>query len=99
MTDTPKHTSLILMANLGSEFSKIFYAKENNDAEMLEMAMLKAKSIISELKTLPETKNNAEIDMLTDIIDDISQNGRKYDISPEHLKSYFIPFAMRLMQV
>ncbi len=40
-------TSLFLMANLGSEVSKIISAKERNDFEMLEMAKTKATERIA----------------------------------------------------
>ena len=94
-----ERTSLFLMANLGSEVSKIFSAKKENDLEMLGMAMTKAKKILSELKNLPDTKDNKEIDIFNDVIDDLGEMQQKYQISPENLISYFTPFAIRIMQV
>ena len=94
-----ERTSLFLMANLGSEVSRIFYAKEFGDSRIFEIAMMKAKSILTELKNLPDTKNNSEIDILADVINDIGKRTRKYEISSEQLQSYFYPFAMKLMQV
>ena len=94
-----ERTSLFFMANLSSEVSRIFSAKENGDLKILQMAMAKAKSIISELKKLPDTKNNREIDILADVIDDLGQKNQKYQVSQEYLKSYFYPFAMRLMRM
>ena len=94
-----ERNSLFLMANLGSEVSKIFSAKADSDLEMLEMSTTKAKSIISELRQLPDIKNNAEIDILADVINDLGKTNPKYQISPENLKSYFTPFALRLMSV
>ena len=47
------------------------------------------------MKNLPDTKNNKEIDILADVINDLGETDPKYQISPEHLKSYFTPFALR----
>ena len=91
--------SLFLISNLGSEVTKIFSAKKSGNVKMLEVARDKAKSIIRQLKDLPDTKNNLEIDILSDVIEDITSKEQKYDINPEHLESYFYPFAVRLMQM
>ena len=90
-------TPVFLMANLGSEVAKIFSAREKVNLNMLEMATQKANEIISELKHLPETKDNKEIDILRDIILDIVKENHQYDIRAEHLRSYFYPFALRIM--
>ena len=93
-----ERTSVFLMANLGSEVSRIFSAKEKNNPNLLVSAITRARAILSELKTLPDIKNNKEIDILADVIDDLGQVTPKYQIIPEHLKSYFYPFAMKVMQ-
>ncbi|KKR45988.1 MAG: hypothetical protein A3G47_00535 [Candidatus Zambryskibacteria bacterium RIFCSPLOWO2_12_FULL_39_45] len=92
-------TSLFLMANLGSEVSQIFSAKAKGNTNLFSSAMERAKAILLELKNLPDTKNNAEINILADVIDDIGQDSNKYEVSTEDMQSYFLPFAMRLMQV
>ena len=94
-----KRNSLFLMANLGSEFSKIFSHLDERNSNFFIYAMKKARSIIKELKSLPETKNNQEIDILESIIDDIDKNSRKYDVSKSQMNSYFYPFATRMMQI
>ncbi len=94
-----ERTSLFLMANLGSEVSQIFSAKEMGNDSLALGAMNRAKLIFLELKDLPETANNAEITILADVIDDIGQVEKKYDVSKEELQSYFYPFAMRLLSV
>lgn len=94
-----QRTSIFLMANLGSEVSKIISAKEKNDIIMLDLASTKAKSILTELAQKPETKNNQEISILKDIVFDLMNKVSVYSISPKHLKSYFLPFTMRLMRV
>lgn len=92
-----ERTSLFLMANLGSEVSKIFSAKEKGNKNLFEGAMNRAKIIISKLKELPDTKNNKEIDILKDVILDLENIDQKYQISAEQLKSYFYPFILELM--
>ena len=87
MIENTERSPLFLMANLGSEVSKIISAKE------------KAKSIIAKLKILPETKGNTEINILNDVILDLCENYQKYQISSQNIKSYFNPFIIRLMQV
>ena len=92
-----ERTPLFLIANLGSEVTKIFSAKEKGDLIMLDLAISKARFIISNLKKSPETRSNGEIDLLADVIEDLTQKKSKYQISPKNLKSYFLPFTMRLM--
>ncbi len=92
-------TPLFLMANLGSEVSKIISAKEKNNAVMLDLATQKTTSIISELKEKSGINHNKEIDILSDVINDLTQEKSKYQISAKNLKSYFLPFAIRLMQI
>lgn len=87
------------MANLGSEVSKIISAKEKKDMVMLNLAVSKANSIITELKEIPETRNNAEIDILAKVIEDLTTKTPMYNVSAKHLKSYFLPFSIRLMSV
>ena len=93
-----QRTSLFLMANLGSEVSKIISAKEKNDGEMLDLARAKATLILSELKQLPDTKNNTEIDILAKVIADLTKKVSAFHISSKNLKAYFLPFTLRLMQ-
>lgn len=92
-------TSLFLMSNLGSEVARIFSAKEKGNGDMLESATNRAKNILLELKGLPDVKNNAEIGILENIINDIGESNRKYEISSEQLMSYFYPFTARLMNM
>ena len=94
-----QRTPLFLIANLGSEVAKILKAKAENDWVVLSLAKKRATCIISELKNFPETKNNIEIDILKDVIFDLTEKKQKYKISPQNLKSYFYPFAMRLNQI
>ena len=61
--------------------------------------MDRARNIIAELKKLPDTKNNTEIDILDDVVNDLGKKNSIYEISSEEFTSYFLPFAMRLTRV
>ena len=93
-----ERTSLFLMANLGPEVSRIFSAKEKNNQSLLAAAITRAKLILNELKSLPDTKDNAEIDILSDIINDFADGEKRYQIPREQLQSYFYPFTMKITQ-
>ncbi len=93
-----QRTSLFLFANLGSEISKIFSAKKTHNTSMFERAMTNAESIISELKTIPDTKDNQEVDILKDIVQDFKEIKPKYNIPREDFEAYFYPFALKIMQ-
>ena len=93
-----ERTSVFLIANLGSEVSRIFSAKEKSNINLFKNAMDGARKILSELKTLPDTKNNEEINILEDVIEDIGRDHCKYQISLEQLGSFFYPFAKIVMQ-
>ena len=93
-----ERTSIFLIANLGAEVSRIFSAKEKGNHSLFKSAMDRARKIILELKSLPDTKNNEEINILEDVIEDIGKGCRKYQISPEQLGSFFYPFAKIVMQ-
>ena len=93
-----EHTSIFLMANLGSEVSRIFSAKEKGNTNLLDGAISRSKDILSEIRVLPDMKTNKEIDILEDIINDMNNN-QKYKIPGEQLQSYFLPFAKQIMLV
>ena len=93
-----ERTSFFLMANLGSEVAKMFSAKERGSLDSFHRAMIQAKLILSELKNIPDIKNNTEIDILADVINDLGEKTQKYEISSKQLQSYFYPFVIKLMQ-
>jgi len=86
------------MANILPEVSRIFDAKENGDENLLEQAMIRAKSILKELKDLANTRDNKEIDILADVIEDLGKIKSKYKINRVHLESYFYPFAEKYLR-
>ena len=90
-------TSLFLMANLGAEASRLIAAKERLDADAAKAALARAESILGEIAHLPDMKPRAEelAALLKASRSIAGDEPRK--ISSLHLKSYFVPFAMRLM--
>ena len=93
-----KRNSLFLMANLGSEVSKIITAKNRHDQVLLDAYLTQAEKIIKEIMTMPDMKSReAEIKTLSQVIEDISRPKPTLNISVKDITSYFIPFAVRLV--
>ncbi|MBI4086129.1 MAG: hypothetical protein HY433_02730 [Candidatus Liptonbacteria bacterium] len=93
-----ERTSLFLMANLGAEVSRIISLNEKNEDALAKDALSRANKIIMEIKTLPDMKTRLqEIDILAKVIENILEPGSALKISTKHIKSYFVPFSIRLM--
>lgn len=90
-------TSLFLMANLGAEVSRIISAQERGDGDSVGSALLRAENILNEIALLPDMKPRAqELEALTKVLRSFATSD-SHGISSIHLKSYFTPFAVRLM--
>ncbi|OHA47534.1 MAG: hypothetical protein A2541_00025 [Candidatus Taylorbacteria bacterium RIFOXYD2_FULL_36_9] len=95
-----KRDSLFLMANLGSEVTKIISSKKRNDLVLLNEYLIQANKILKELMTLPDMKEREiEIKTLAEVITDISKAKSSLEISSVNIISYFTPFVMRLIKV
>jgi len=95
-----KRNSLFLMANLGSEVTKIISAKNRNDQILLTEYSAHADKILKEILSLPDMKEREiEIKTLAEVITDISKAKSSLDISSVNIISYFTPFVMRLTRV
>ncbi|MEK7555810.1 MAG: hypothetical protein AAB523_00810 [Patescibacteria group bacterium] len=93
-----KRTSLFLMANLGAEVSRIISAQEQKDADTASTALARAENILDEITRLPDMQPRAqELKTLSEVLRSLAAPISSHAISPAHLKSYFTPFAMRLM--
>lgn len=91
-------TTLFYMANLGSEFSRIFSEYKKKDFEKMRGSILRAENIIKKIEEFPEMKGRTgELDILKSIIRDLNQ--KKLKINEEHLINYFTPFAARFMSM
>ncbi len=91
-------TSLFLMANLGAEVSRIISAQERGDKDSVGSALLRAENILNEVMSLPDMKPRAqELEALNVALRSLVAPVSSRTISPAHLKSYFVPLAVRLM--
>jgi len=93
----PERTSLFLMANLGAEASRIISAQENGDMGASREAFERAEKILKQIGNLPEMKQRLkELGALTLALHAYSENNPSR-VPAIHLKSYFAPFAERLL--
>ncbi len=95
-----QRTSLFLMANLGAEVSRIMLLAEKHEDALAKEALARANKIITEIKTLPDMKTRLqEIDALSKVIENILESKPAFHIPAKHIKSYFLPFSLRLMAI
>ena len=95
-----QRTSLFLMANLGAEVSRIILLTEKHDDALAREAFIRANKIITEIKALPDMKTRLqEIDALSKVIENILESKPAFHVPAKHIKSYFLPFSLRLMAV
>lgn len=93
-----ERTSLFLMANLGSETTRLISAREQNDYDNALASLTRAEKILDELTALPDMKNREEeLQILRNSLKKLASLQTNHSITPHHLKSYFIPFAIRLI--
>jgi hypothetical protein len=88
------------MANLGAEVSRIISARERGDAVLMQGALERAEKMLVEIKALPDIQPRiAEINMLSEAISSLVYPVSGLTIAPRDMKSYFTPFAMRMMSI
>ena len=93
-----RRTPLFLMANLGSEVSKLYLFIEKKETKMAHETLLCATRIIDEIRQFPEMKTRAqELELLSCALRDTVKEKPILKITPTHLKAYFHPFVSRLM--
>jgi len=93
-----QRTSAFLMANLGSEVSRILSAKEHGNEVQIRSSFERATRILTEILTLPDMKTRSvEIQALSDLISDITSPKPILQVSRKNISAYFIPFATRVM--
>ena len=92
-----QRTPVFYMANLGAEVSRALVSRERGDIENTKNAINRSLSIIEKVLSFDEMQSRApEINILKNLLESIT-NG---DFSPresENLKSYFYPFASRVI--
>lgn len=93
-----ERTATFLMANLGSEVSRLFSAQNSGEKDKGLGAAARAHEILDELLARPEMKERGgEINILYDIIEDAFSDTPRYPLRKEELENYFMPFALRTM--
>ena len=97
---TTERTTLFLMANLGAEVSRLIAACQRSDPELTRAALERADTIIQQIERREDIQPRIEeIRLLSQAIHSFAKPDENMSISPQSLKSYFIPFAIRSMQV
>ena len=88
------------MANLGAEVSRIILLTEKHEDALAKEALSRASKILTEIKALPDMKTRLqEIDALSKVIENILESKPVFHVPTQHIKSYFLPFSLRLMAV
>lgn len=94
-----QRTALFLMANLGSEVSRLLAARDRGDAVLAESSLDRAKKILNELMALEEMKPRAsELAILGEVIEDFVAKPPQYAVRAEEIKNYFMPFTLRSVE-
>lgn len=93
----PERNSLFYMANLGSEFVRVFNALDKKNESAGRAAANRCLGIIGKIRGLEDMKSRlAETDKLIDILNDVFLEVPKYSISRSQIETYFNPFAIRM---
>ncbi|MBA3789342.1 hypothetical protein H0X32_03025 [Patescibacteria group bacterium] len=91
-------TPTFLMANLGSEFIRLYVALEGTDLVRIEESRARAMRIIDTLPLHPELKGRTdEIEILRNVLEDSILSKPRYRINKNDLEAYFAPFALRVL--
>ncbi|OGZ04176.1 MAG: hypothetical protein A2648_01155 [Candidatus Lloydbacteria bacterium RIFCSPHIGHO2_01_FULL_41_20] len=95
-----ERTTLFLMANLGSEMSRLFSFKERGENELAKSSAERAIKIIDSIVAKPNIGGGkSEAEILRSIVSDMISALPNYSIGEKELNSYFMPFAIRAMSL
>ncbi len=93
-----ERTPAFLMANLGSEVSRVYAAREACDMARIEQSFTRALSILERLREHPLLAGRtAEIEILQDVLMDSATAHPRYAVSKGQFEAYFLPFAQRVL--
>src|SRR3989344_1783101 len=93
-----ERSTRFLMANLGSEVSRILNWKEKGDMEMAKKCLERAEGILEQVASAPDMRERREeITLLKDVIEDLFRPKSVYSVTGYQLKEYFLPFATRIV--
>lgn len=93
------HEDIFLVANLGSEVTRLLVAKRERDIERMRGAYERACGIVDELKVSTNIGGQSESAMLQTILDDLMKTNSAFSISTKSLQSYFLPFALKVLNI
>lgn len=92
-----QRTPVFYMANLGAEVSRIISSRERGDTEGARNALMRSFSIIEKVLSFEEMKPRIpEINILKNVLESMAKTNLSSSEN-ENLKSYFDPFASRLI--
>ena len=95
-----QRTSVFLMANLGSEVSRILSAKDRNNNLQVRESLERALNILKEIMTISDMKTRiVEMNTLSDLINEMAKPKPIFHVSRKNISSYFIPFVLKAMNV
>ena len=90
---------LFLMANLGSEVSRLLSWKAKGNSLQIEKCKARSEKIINDIRQLHDIKERlGEVDILSMVISDIASISPTLRVTPKELNDYFSPFALRMMK-
>ena len=93
-----KRSSTFLMANLGSEVTRLLLAREEKKEELIRGAYERSLRILDELESLEDMATRLdELKILRKVIDNLLTEDPEIKVSPTNLKEYFMPFALRAL--
>ncbi len=87
------------MANLGSEVARLCNAIESNDVEQVVNSKARALHIVDELLKHSSLRGRTqEVELLKDVINDVTLESPKYQVYGPDFEGYFKPFAIRALR-
>ena len=92
-------TPQFLMANLGSEISRLLDWKEKGEKALAKKSLTHSLRILDQIGRFPEMQRRAgELLQLRAVIEDIVSDVHKYSVTRDDIQDYFFPFALRTMR-
>ncbi|KKW11654.1 MAG: hypothetical protein UY50_C0009G0040 [Parcubacteria group bacterium GW2011_GWA2_49_9] len=90
---------IFLVANLGSEVTRLLHARSEHNVERMRGAYERACGIVEELTITTNEGGRQESVVLRTVLDDLVSPNPLLSINQETLKSYFLPFAHLVLGV
>jgi hypothetical protein len=96
---TNERTPMFLMANLGSEVTRLLSAKKCGDGGSVKEALKRCRGILRTLgESCSERSAREELRLLQSVIErQVADSADVPLVLEQSLKRYFVPFAVRVM--